>query len=182
MESFTVQCREESAAHTSMRRLFEQRSAPIDIAVQAVLFGALFCPTRRQAIVSNGETPGPDGMVGVRPGELVRVVLVLPRGASVDAYLNKVRWIGAPTVAMKLLQRSSATSMTIRRPDGLDVSIEAVAPEIGACNLRSTWLAGALFDADLLHDAGGISYVDDALRATRARLLPGAIWGVVSIK
>jgi hypothetical protein len=183
MESLTIKCSEESVAQSTMRRLFEQRGAPLDVSVPAVLFGALFCQVRRPAIVSDGEKPGADGMVGVRPGETLRVALVLPRAAMAAAYLSKARWlIGGSNVAMKLLQRSSDTTMTIRRPDGLDVSIEAMTLEESGHNLRSTWLVGALFDDGLLLDDDGPTKIDAALRAAWSRLLPGAIWAVVSHK
>lgn len=183
MESLTIKCSEESVAQATMQRLFEQRGAPLDVSVPSVLFGALFCQTRRPAILSEGEKPGQDGLVGVRAGEVVRVALVLPRLAMAAAYLSKARWlIGGSNVAMKLLQRSSDTAMTIRRPDGLDVSIEAMSLEASGRNLRSTWLAGVLFDHDLLLDDDGTSKVDDALRAAWSRLLPGATWAVVSHK
>jgi hypothetical protein len=168
---------------TAMRRLFEQRGAPSDVAVPAVLFGALFCQVRRPAILSDGEKPGLDGMVGVRPGELVRVAMVLPYSGRCDPYFSRMRAaIGASPILSKLLVRSSPDEMTIRRPDGLDVRVDPVSPSMSGSNLRSTWLAGALFDDDLCSDAGLVGALDDALRAAWSRLLPGAIWAVVSHK
>jgi hypothetical protein len=69
-------------------------------------------------------------------------------------------------------------SCVIRRPDGRDVLVELVAADAGGAGLRSTWLAGALFDeADFHDDDDGAVNLSENLDACRPRMLAGAqIW------
>lgn len=147
------------------------------ISVLALLLSVLTCHYRRPAKTEVGEIPGPDGMVGVRPGELVRAVIVAPKKGLARSPLQHL--IGTMQASPKLralfAEPPKKESCTIRRPDGREVLIELVAADAGGANLRSTWLAGAMLDeADFHDDEDAAVNLGDELRACRPRMLSGA--------
>lgn len=158
------------------------RAAKSLIAAIALLLSALTCQFRRAPDPKKKELPGPDGLVGVRPGELVRALIVGPKLSLSKAPLEHIRGtMKASPILKKYIVKDIAESITIRRPDGAMVLIERVAAGEGGDNLRSTWLAGILFDEAAFHDdEDGVVNLDDNLRAARTRLLPVAQAWIVS--
>lgn len=152
------------------------------IAALALLFSVLYCQFRRAPILSEGEIPGRDGLVGVRPGELVRALIVAPKLKLSRAPLTHIKSaIEHSPVLQKYLVKSNEESIVVKRPDGAHVTIEIVAAGSGGDNLRSTWLAGVLFDEAAFHDGDdGAVNLSDNLRAALTRLLPDAQAWVVS--
>lgn len=148
------------------------------ISVLALLLSVLTCRFRRPPEL--GEIPAADGMVGVRPGELVRAVIVAPRLELTRApFFHLVNTMKAsPRLRTLFAKEPLATSCIIRRPDGNEIEIKCLAADAGGANLRSTWLAGALFDeADFHDDDDATVNLTENLRACAARMLPGAqIW------
>lgn len=157
------------------------RAAKSLISAIGLLRSVLTCQYRRPP--EEGETPGPDGLVGVREGELVRAAIVGPTLKQTEACFDHiVGTMRASPVLSTMLVKVLATSVTIRRPDGTLVRIERVAAASGGSNLRSTWLAGALFDEADFHGAedAAVNLISQ-LDAARTRLLNGAqIWVVSS--
>lgn len=152
------------------------------IAALALLFSCLYCQFRRAPILSEGELPGPDGLVGVRKGELVRALIVAPKLKLSRAPLVHIKSAIENSPNLKrYLVKNNEESIVVRRPDGELVTIEIVAAGSGGDNLRSTWLAGVLFDEAAFHDGDdGAVNLSDNLRAALTRLLPGAQAWVVS--
>ena len=148
------------------------------IAALALLLSVLTCRFRRPPL--DDEIPGTDGLVGVRPGELVRAAIVGPELRHTEACFNHIKGTveRSPILRRLLVGDPLKESLTIRRPDGREVRIERVAADSGGARLRSTWLAGALFDeADFHDDEGGAVNLPEQIKATRTRLLPGAqLW------
>lgn len=120
--------------------------------------------------------PDADGRVGVRKGELVRALIVAPLlKLSRAPFDHLIGTMQASTVLSKLLVKTGAESATIRRPDGFEVVVELVAASSSGANLRSTWLAGVIFDeADFHGDEDASVNLPDNLRAALTRMLPGA--------
>jgi len=119
----------------------------------------------------------------VRPGEHVRAVIVVPRLRTGSApFKHLVGTMRASRRLSSLLVTEGAESCVIRRPDGHHVAVQIAASSAGGINLRSTWLAGALFDeADFHHGEDGAVNLPDNLRATIPRILPnGQVWIVSS--
>lgn len=150
------------------------------ISVLALLLSVLTCRFRRPPKKDLGELPGPDGLVGVREGELVRALIVAPRLENTRAAFAQLiaTMRASPKLRTLLVKAPLANSCLIRRPDGQVVEIKRIAADIGGANLRSTWLAGALFDEADFHDGDDAAVnLTENLRACRARLLEGAqIW------
>lgn len=149
------------------------------ISVLALLLSVLTCQFRRPPM-NDEEVPGPDGLVGVRPGELVRAIIVAPRLENTRApFQHLVGTMNASPVLRKLfVKKPLAESCVIRRPDGREVEVKCLAADAGGTNLRSTWLAGALFDEADFHDGDDKAVnLTENLRACRARMLFGSqIW------
>lgn len=152
------------------------------ISALGLLLSALTCQFRSKPDLASGELPGADGLVGVRPGELVRALIVGPKLGLSKAPLDHIRGtMKNSPILRKYIVKDIAESITIRRPDGAEVRIERVAAGKGGDNLRSTWLAGILFDEAAFHDdEDGAVNLDDNLRAARPRLLNGAQAWIVS--
>lgn len=152
------------------------------IAALALLFSVLYCQFRRPPLLAEGEIPAPDGLVGVRKGELVRALIVAPKLKLSRAPLVHIKSaIENSPVLKRYLVKNNEESIVIKRPDGALVTIEIVAAGSGGDNLRSTWLAGVLFDEAAFHDGDdGAVNLSDNLRAALTRLLPGAQAWVVS--
>ena len=147
------------------------------IAACALILSILTCQFRRVPI--DGEQPGADGLVGVRPGELVRALIVAPLlKLSRSPLFHLIATMRASPVLAPLLVRAGTESCVIRRPDGNEVTIELVAASSGGANLRSTWLAGIIFDEADFHDGeDGAVNLPDNYRAAVTRMLPGAqVW------
>jgi hypothetical protein len=147
------------------------------ISVLDGLHSVLTCQFRRPPDKDKDELPGPDGMVGVRPGELVRAVVVAPKLKLARSPLQHL--IGtmeaSPRLRKLFAEKPNKESCKIRRPDGHVVEIELVAADVGGAGLRSTWLAAAMLDeADFHDDEGAAVNLDDNLDACRARMLSGA--------
>ena len=152
------------------------------IAALALLFSVLYCQFRRPPMLDEGEIPAADGLVGVRKGELVRALIVAPKLKLSRAPLVHIKSaIENSATLRKYLVKNNEESIVIKRPDGALVTIEIVAAGSGGDNLRSTWLAGVLFDEAAFHDGDdGAVNLSDNLRAALTRLLPGAQAWVVS--
>lgn len=144
------------------------------ISALGLLKSVLTCKFRRPP--EPHETPDADGMVGVRAGEFVRAVIVGPTIAHSRAAMGHiVGTMKASAALKKLLVSTLKNSCTVLRPDGNEVTIEAVAASAGGAGLRSTWLAGALFDEADFHDAEDAAVnLPEQVRAARPRLLAGA--------
>lgn len=112
----------------------------------------------------------------VRSGELVRALIVAPRLAVSGAPFHHLcGTMKASATLAPMLLKPGAESCVIRRPDGREVTVQLVAASSGGLNLRSTWLAGVIFDeADFHQDESGAVNLPDNLRAAMPRLLPGA--------
>lgn len=149
------------------------------ISVLALLYSVLTCQFRR-APEYEDEVPGPDGKVGVRPGELVRALIVAPRLENTRAAFQQLvqTMKESPKLRKLFAKEPLAESCVIRRPDGREVEIKRIAADAGGTNLRSTWLAGALFDEADFHDGEDAAVnLTENYRACAGRMLPGAqIW------
>ena len=158
------------------------RAAKSLIAALALVKGALTCQFRRPPTA--GERAGPDGLVGVRPGELVRALIVAPRMRLTRAPFHHL--IGALKGSKRLSRhlvpgKTLAESVLLRRDDGAEVLVEMVAASGGGANLRSTWLAGVLFDEADFHDEDeAVVNLKENYQATVTRLLPGGQAWIVS--
>lgn len=130
------------------------------------------------------ERPGSDGKVGVREGEYVRSVIVAPYLKLTKAPFDHLKSTIAKSARLKalLVDEPNTERVRLRRPDGNQVDIEPAAAAPGGANLRSTWLAGALFDeADFHDDEGAAVDLVEQIRACVPRMLKGGqIWIVSS--
>ena len=153
------------------------------IAVLALLLSVLTCRFRRPPTedeIARGVKPAADGMIGVRPGELVRAVIVAPRleltRAPFAHLVNTMK--GSAKLRALFAEDPKKESCIIRRPDGNLVEVKCLAADAGGANLRSTWLAGALFDeADFHDDDDAAVNLTENLRACAARMLTDSqIW------
>lgn len=152
------------------------------LAAMALLKSALTCELRRAPLPN--EVPDADGKVGVRPGERVRALLVAPivdLTKTIFAHLTGTM-LASPKLRGLIVGEPGKTSVTIRRPsDGVCIEVACVAASPGGTNLRSTWVAGAVFDeADFFDAEDAAVNVDDQIDAVATRLLPGAQAWVVS--
>jgi hypothetical protein len=154
------------------------RAAKSLIAAFGLIMSALTCTFRRPPEHPD-ERPGPDGLVGVRPGELVRALIVAPRLRLSRAPFHHL--LGA-LKASKLLGpyvvSATKETVTLRRDDGNEVLVEMVAASGGGANLRSTWLAAILFDEADFHDEEGaaVSFGDNYKAVVTRVLEGGQIW------
>jgi hypothetical protein len=151
-------------------------------AIAALLHSSLNAVFRRKPEHPD-EIGGPDGLVGVRPGELVRALIVAPFKHLSRAPMHHL--IGAMNASARLrllIHREGAEFIEIKRRDGAIVRVELVAAAPGGANLRSTWLAGILFDeADFHDDEDAAVNLREQVDAVIPRMLPGAqIWVVSS--
>ena len=155
------------------------------IASLAVLWTALTCSTRRPITAEElevGVLPGADGMRPImQPGERVRVLFVTPEvNQSKQAFgyvLNAVRL--SPRLRRFIVHGSTTRKLILRRPhDGVEVLFEMVAASAQGNNVRSGWLAGAVFDEGAFFgDDEAVVNLKDNLGAASTRLLPGAqVW------
>lgn len=112
----------------------------------------------------------------VRPGEEVRAYMMAPRlGVSTAPFHHLVGTMQASRLLAPMLVRHGAETCTIRRPDGGEVQVRIVAASAGGLNLRSTWVAAALFDeADFHEGEDGAVNLPDNVGAVMARMLPGS--------
>lgn len=150
-------------------------------AIAALLYSVLKCKFRRPP--EEGERPGPDGKVGVRPGELVRALIVAPfKHLSRAPFHHLLGTMRASKKLDALIVRAGAEFLEIRRQDGNVVRVELVAAAPGGANLRSTWLAGILFDeADFHDDEDAAVNLQEQFDAASQRMLhDGQIWIVSS--
>lgn len=158
------------------------RSGKSLIAAIAMVLSALICTLRRPA--EKGEIPSPvDGLVGVRPGEFVRVIVVAPQKSLTRAAFTHAAALiqQSPKLRPLLVSDPLKESLSIRRPDGQVIEIQIVAAAGAGATLRSTWLAGVFFDeADFHKDGEAVVNLDDNFKAVKARLLPGAQAWLVS--
>jgi hypothetical protein len=124
--------------------------------------------------------PDDDGLVGVRPGELVRALILTPAlTTSASSFHHLIGTMQASPVLRQLFVKDpGAETALIRRPDGHVVHVQVVAARASGLNVRSTWLAAMLFDeADFHRDENGVVNLPDNFRAARPRMLRGAqIW------
>lgn len=146
-------------------------------AFAALLYSALTAELRRFA--QDGEVCGPDGMIGVRPGELVRGVVVTPRKQqSRAAFRHLISSMKASKRLAKYLVKDGAESAVIRRDDGAEVTIEILAASVSGTNLRSSWFVGAIFDeGDFFNEKNAKIHLAEQIDAVRPALLAGGqIW------
>lgn len=147
-----------------------------------VLKSALTCSTRAEPSpdqLARGVKPGPDGLVSLlQPGETIKVVFCTPKAEQSEKAFSYV--VGAVTASPRLskyIVRSLATYLRMRRPsDGVEIEFVMVAASSKGTNIRSGWLAGALFDECAFFDDGDEAAVNlrDNIKAATTRLLPGA--------
>lgn len=147
------------------------------IAAAGIVRSSLTCLFRRPP--EGDEIPDADGLIGVRPGEVVRTPIV---GPTLDhcrkAFSDVTNLMTRSPVLSAMVLKPLTNSLLFRRPDGCEVLIENVSTAAGGSNLRSTWLAGAFFDEADFHGAeDAVMNLDQQLQAVRPRMLPGAqIW------
>lgn len=158
------------------------RAAKSLIASLTLILRSLTCQLRREPEHAD-ERPGPDGLVGVRPGELVRALIVAPRlRLSRAPFHHVVGAVKASPVLSRHVVKVGAESILLRRPDGAEVLVEMVAASGGGANLRSTWLASVLFDEADFHDEDDAAVnLKENFQAVQTRVLPGGqVWVVSS--
>jgi hypothetical protein len=123
-------------------------------------------------------------MVGVRSREEVRALIVGPKLHHGAAPLEHIRGtMKSSPILRKYIHGNpdAADSISVKRPDGAIVKIMKIAADKGGGNLRSTWLAGILFDEAAFHDDDEAAVnLGDNIDAILGRLLPGAQAWVVS--
>ena len=149
--------------------------------VQSLLTCSLrHVPTAEE--LADGVLPDADGMTGVRPGELVRAPIVTPRmAAGKQAFSYVLGIVNNSPRLKKYVVEATKERLIIRRPsDGHHVVVELLAAAAGGTNLRSTWLAGIIFDEAAFFDDGegddqALVNLADNYGAAAARMLPGAI-------
>lgn len=147
------------------------------IAAIALLLSILTCRFRRPAL--EGEIVDQDGKVGVRPGELVRGLIVAPLYKHSRApFRHLVGTMEASPTLARLLVKRGVESCVIRRPDGREVLVEMVSSSAAGSNIRATWLAGLILDEGDFYDGEDAAVnLTDQYRAAVARMLEGSqIW------
>jgi hypothetical protein len=144
------------------------------ISAMALLQSILTCTFRRAP--EGHERADADGKIGVRRGEFVRALIVAPVMELSKAVLyHLIGTMKASRQLAKLLIKDGIESCVIKRTDGHEVTVQLVAASGGGTNLRSTWLAGVVFDeAAFFDDDDKAVTLRDQLRAAMTRLLPGA--------
>jgi len=152
------------------------------LAALGLLLSILTCSFRRPPLPH--EVPGADGLVGVRPGERVRAPIVAPRlelARTVYAHLVGTM-MASPRLRALLPERPGVEATTVRRPsDGALVEVVCLAASSGGTNLRSTWLAGVVFDeADFFDEEDAAVNLSEQIDASAPRLLAGGQAWVVS--
>lgn len=150
-------------------------------ALIGLLFGALFCELRRPP--AEGETPGADGLVGVRPGEFVRGVVVTPRLQQArGTFRHLVGAVRNSPQLKKHIVSDNTESMVLRRHDGHEVTIEILAASPQGTNLRSSWFVGAVLDeaAFFQERDAAINLVEQRDAIIPALCRGGQIWMVSS--
>ena len=162
------------------------RSGKTYIAAIAMIKCGLTCSTRRPLTAEERmldmKPDGPDGMVhALQRGERIKVFLVTPKVAQSAAAFNYIvgAIVGSPRLS-KLIIKQNTEEIVIRRPvDGVEVVFRCEAASAKGNNIRSGWLAGALFDESAFFDSGQDSAVtlEDNVTAAVSRLLPGGqVW------
>lgn len=162
------------------------RSGKTLIAAIAMILCALTCSVRRpltpEERAAKLQADGPDGMRhALQRGERIKVFLVTPKVSQSQTAYNYIRGAleGSPRLA-KLLVKANTEELVIRRPvDGVEVVFRCEAASAQGNNLRSGWLAGALFDESAFFDDGPDAAVTlkDNVTAALSRLLPGGqVW------
>jgi hypothetical protein len=158
------------------------RAGKTRIAALGLLHSVLTCsmrhvPTKEE--VARGVMPEADGMIGIAPGERVKAFIVAPRerqGAQAFSYITgALRY--SPRLRKCIVDDSdNKHSIEVRRPcDGVVVSIEIIAASPMGTNIRSSWLAGIIYDESAFwgDDEGAVNLKDNVDAGT-SRLLPGA--------
>lgn len=172
-------------AHNRPRVVFVRtgvRAAKSLIAALALVLRALTCTMRRPPLAhERGDER--DGLVGVRPGELVRALIVAPMlRLSRAPFFHVMGALKASETLSKYVVKWGAESITLKRDDGAEVLVEMVAASRGGANLRSTWLAGVVFDEADFHDEDDAAVnLKENFQAVATRVLPGGqVWVVSS--
>ncbi len=153
------------------------------------LLRSVLCCSLRRAPEPH-EVADPDGLIGVRPGERVRAIIMAP---SMDLAKTVYAHISGSMMASDTLRPlvvdkdgkqalPGAEGMRVKRPsDGAIIEIALVAASGGGTNLRSTWLAGVVFDeADFFDSEDAAVNLTDQIRAARPRLLKNSRAWIVS--
>ena len=160
------------------------RAGKTYIAALGVLKSALTCGMRRPLTaeeVAAGRKADADGLVNaLQPSERARVVFVTPKAEqSKQAFGYVVGAVQANPRLAKYIVAQTTETLVLRRPcDGVEVLFEMVAASPRGNNVRSGWLAAAMFDeAAFFAEAGAAVDLKDNLDAARTRMLPGAqVW------
>lgn len=161
------------------------RSGKTYLAAIGVIKSALSCSVRRpltEAEIAAGSKPDADGMVhALQQGESIRVVFCTPKAEQSKKAFDYVMGAFLASPRLKALVVKQTTEILhIRRPhDGVIVEFVMVAASPRGNNVRSGWLAGAIFDESAFFDDGDSAAVNlrDNVTAAVSRLLPGAqIW------
>ncbi len=162
------------------------RSGKTYIAAIGVVKSALTCSMRRpltsDEIAAGVKPDGPDGLVhALQQGESVRVVFVTPKAEQSKKAFDYVKGaVEAVPWLRKHVVKSTTEMLHLRRPsDGVLVEFVMLAASPRGNNIRSGWLAGAIFDEAAFFDDGDGAAVNlrDNLTAAISRLLPGAqVW------
>ncbi|NUP08438.1 MAG: hypothetical protein HOW73_20500 [Polyangiaceae bacterium] len=145
--------------------------------ILALIRGALTCRLRRPP--EPHEKPGRDGLVGVRPGELVRGPIVTPRVRQALATFALVAaTLESSPRLKKYIHKVGAESLEIKRDDGQIVTICVLAASPRGTNLRGGWFVGVVFDeADFFGEQDASVTLDDQVKAIQPALLPdGQMW------
>lgn len=158
------------------------RAGKTRIAALGLLNSTLTCSMRHTPTpeeIARGVMPESDGMIGIAPGERVKAFIVAPRerqGAQAFSYV-----VGALRNSQRLRKcivedSDNKQSIEVRRPcDGVIVSIEIIAASPMGTNIRSSWLAGIIYDESAFwgDDEGAVNLKDNVDAGT-SRLLPDA--------
>lgn len=161
------------------------RGGKTKIAAAALAHSVMTCSLRHvpsEQELADGVIPDADGMTGVGPGELVRAPIVTPKmSAGRQAFAYVLSFFKNSPRLKKYIVHETMEKLIVRRPrDGHHVLIELVAMAAGGTNLRSTWLAGLIFDEAAFadgsegEDASVVNLMDN-FGAAVTRMLPGAL-------
>lgn len=161
------------------------RSGKTKLAAIGVIKSALTCIARRPPTpeeIAAGAEIGADGLVhALQANETLKVFFVTPKVSQSAAAFNYVvgAIMGSPRLAKCVIKRNTE-ELRLRRPcDGVEISFRCEAASPQGNNLRSGWLAGAIFDEAAFFDQNDDAAVtlQDNVTAALARLLTGAqIW------
>lgn len=113
----------------------------------------------------------------VRPGELVKSFVVAPRLQQArGTFRHALGTLANSPLLSKHLKNPNKESATIVRADGMEVELLLVAAAPEGQNLRSTWVAGAVFsEADFFDAEDSAVNLTDNYEAVRPRLVPNAL-------